>query len=362
MRRKPLKKLEKGFIPHYTVHGDHNQITAVKVEQYVTLDENGKKAALREVLDRQNRLLDEGALSIALDLSTLTLLKEKDVKERLKHVINTCAEALGALYKKCAELGIEISIEGEVGDIGKEISTVEEAVTYYAELAERLKDISEEEQILDLIALQLGTSHGYDFDDNDRVIPYTGVTIDLKRAREVVDAFWKMGLNIRVALHGFSGTPVEFVPDFLDKGIGKVNINTDWQAIEWKVLEAWYPALYKKLFNESYPAAVAAKIKAKDNLAKANAEVDAARIARDKARTDTAELNLPEEDNGIKAANEAFKKAEEKQKKAKSAYDKLAKFITAEDPTKNAAFLKARVHDFKTAKKQDYLWLRKDSI
>lgn len=272
--------LETGYIPLYTVHGDHGQITKMKVDEYHQASDEVKQKALEELLQRQSDELTEGFLSIAIDTSTLTLLKEKDVRKRLKYVIDTAVKALKALQEKAKELGVEVSIEVEVGDIGKEISTVEEAVALIEGLTEKISELAEGRLLIDLIALQLGTSHGYDIDDNDRLVPYTGVTIDLKRAREVVDAFKKTGLSIRVALHGFSGTPVEFAPMFLDKGIGKVNINTDWQAICWKVIRAWYPGLYREIFNQAYNLAVAAKLKAQKNMEKALQGTDQAKIEK----------------------------------------------------------------------------------
>lgn len=309
---------ETGYVVNYTVHGDHNQMTKMKVDEYDKADKAKRKEALQEILDRQNRLLDEGALSVTIVTSTLTRLEQKNVRKRLKYVIDTCNKALEALRQKEQELGIEISIEGEVGDIGKEVSTVEEAITYVKEL----------KRLIDLIALQLGTAHGYEFDENDKIIPYIEVTIDLKRAREVVDAFKKMGLDIRVAQRGFSGTPIELVYMFLDKGIGKVNINTDWQAIIWKVTQAWYPKLYWRLYKEAYKGAVLlAKKKAKEALKKAKQALKTVKQEGDP---------------------EKIKKAQEKVMKAQEKLDKL--YFVSTTATRGKNFEKAMRRDFKTAK------------
>ena len=237
-----------GYSVSYAVHLDHNQIDSKKWKQ-------DKAVALQEAIVRAKFALASGFTSFATDTSTITDLDKQNVKERLADVVATATEIMRVLYRETRQMGIEVGYEGEVGDIGKEVSTVEEALAYYQGLVVKLADISQElgvdfakEPLMDVIALNLGTSHGYDFDNEDRLKPYTAVTIDLNRAKEVAAAFKKLGLNVGVALHGFSGTPVDIAPQFIGTGIAKVNINTDWQAMTWKVLKAYYPELYKELF------------------------------------------------------------------------------------------------------------------
>ncbi|MGD2279366.1 MAG: class II fructose-bisphosphate aldolase, partial [Candidatus Omnitrophota bacterium] len=237
----------------YAVHLDHNQISA-KDFYGGTMQE--KEKALQVAIKRAQLALIQGFTSFATDTSTLTELEKAEVVDRLENVIMTGAEILKVIYDGARELGISVGNEGEVGDIGKEVSTVEEAVTYYKELVSTLVVLSKElgvdfmkEPLIDIIALNIGTSHGYDFDENDRLKPYKPGRINVKRAKEVHQAFKAMGLNIGVALHGFSGTPIEHAKGFVDTGIAKVNINTDWQAIVWKVFEAYYPDAYKELFG-----------------------------------------------------------------------------------------------------------------
>lgn len=253
-----------GYSVTYGVHLDHNQIDPKRWKE-------DKAAALQEAIDRAKFALANGFTFFATDSSTITDLEKQEVTERLRDVINTAAEIMRTIYRGARELGIEVGNEGEVGDIGRKVSTVEEALAYYQGLVEKLSDLSKElgidfskEPLIDVIALNLGTSHGYDFDSQDIVKPYTEGTINLQRAKEVAEAFKKLGLNVGVALHGFSGTPVEIAPQFIGTGIAKVNINTDWQAISWKVLQAYYPELYREVFDEAKAQAEIALQKLKD--------------------------------------------------------------------------------------------------
>lgn len=241
--------------------------------------------------------INNGFTSVALDLSTLMLLKEKDPWKRLEHVIYATARVYWAAAERARELGIKISVEIEVGDIGKDISTAEEALVLYAGTLEKLSELASidnatgqklpgriaDAHVKELLktanimylAAQLGSSHGYDINHNDMLEPYKGgvITEDeyrqgkkgyvIKRAKEIIERFGEEveGLEIYIAYHGFSGFPIKIVPRLIDTGAGKVNINTDSQAEIWKVLQAWFPQEYKELFIVSYEAAQKKKAK-----------------------------------------------------------------------------------------------------
>ncbi|HPM43704.1 MAG TPA: class II fructose-bisphosphate aldolase, partial [Candidatus Omnitrophota bacterium] len=137
-------------------------------------------------------------------------------------------------------------------------------------------------------------SHGYDFTENDTLRPYEGggITVEeysaaakkgvvLARAKEIAKRFKdELGLDIGVALHGFSGTPLEVAPSFIGTGIAKVNINTDWQAITWKVLQAYFPELYRRCYDLSHEAAEKALAKIKEQLANAKDDKEIAKLRK----------------------------------------------------------------------------------
>ncbi|MFH1867705.1 MAG: class II fructose-bisphosphate aldolase, partial [Candidatus Omnitrophota bacterium] len=287
-----LEVMDSGWkTPLAAVHLDHNQLTKIKVDDYVRLDAVGREKALQEPIRRVLEAIDNGFTSVALDLSTLMLLKEKDVWKRLEHVIYATARVYWAAAERAKELGIKISVEIEVGDIGKDISTAEEALALYAGTLEKLSELASIDdvtgrtlssniadarvkELLDTakiiyMAAQLGSSHGYDINHNDMLEPYKGGVITeaqykeghkgyvIERAKEIIERFGIAleGVEIYIAYHGFSGFPIKIVPRLIDTGAGKVNINTDSQAEIWKILQAWFPDVYKELFIVSYKAA-----------------------------------------------------------------------------------------------------------
>ncbi|HPM43750.1 MAG TPA: class II fructose-bisphosphate aldolase, partial [Candidatus Omnitrophota bacterium] len=109
----------------YAVHLDHNQIDLKKYK-------SDPEKALQEALDRAITALEAGFTSFATDTSTLTNLdakredyatEEEYLEARLGDVIKTGVAVLTAIYRKAKELGIEVGHEGEVGDVGKELTT-----------------------------------------------------------------------------------------------------------------------------------------------------------------------------------------------------------------------------------------------
>jgi len=107
-----------------------------------------------------------------------------------------------------------------------------------------------------LLATNNGTSHGNVFDKNGNVIAKIG--IDLQRTKAIADAIKPMG--VRIAQHGITGTPLEFIPRLLDCGIIKGNVGTNWQNIS---LDCIPEELKKKMEQWTLQSPDAAKTKAK---------------------------------------------------------------------------------------------------
>ena len=232
--------LETGRSVVYAVHLDHNQISA---KEFYNGSADDRAAALNKAIERARVAMKDGFTSFATDTSTL---------HNFEDVIFTADRILDFIQNEAAGYGIEVGNEGEIDDVGTKISAVDDAIKYYEETGSRI----------DVLAGNFGSSHGYSFDDNDRLKPYEGghITVEdykagkqgfvLGRVQEIVKAFKeRLGIDIGIALHGFSGTPIPLVKrEFKGIGVAKVNINTDWQAAVWKALEAYYPELYKETF------------------------------------------------------------------------------------------------------------------
>jgi len=108
----------------------------------------------------------------------------------------------------------------------------------------------------DLLATNNGTSHGNVFDKNGNMIAKVG--IDLQRTKAIADAIKPMG--VKIAQHGITGTPLDFIPLLLDCGIVKGNVGTNWQNIS---IANFPPELVKKMEEWTLNSEEAKKTKAK---------------------------------------------------------------------------------------------------
>ncbi|ODS42066.1 MAG: hypothetical protein MSIBF_01605 [Candidatus Altiarchaeales archaeon IMC4] len=200
---------EVDFDTPYCIHGDH-----------ITVSENTSEA----IASAENLIKKEiaaGFTSYAIDASHNFDLKACSVRDALADniEITTCLSRLVP-----EEYGLEVEV-GEIGRIDpntgqKEITTVEEAVTF-------IKALNDNGVYPDLLATNNGTEHGNIYDKNGNVIAKVG--IDIKRTKDINDAIRPFG--VRIAQHGITGTPLEFMDKLITAGILKGNVGTNWQNI-----------------------------------------------------------------------------------------------------------------------------------
>ena len=96
-----------------------------------------------------------------------------------------------------------VTVEGEVGVIGGELPSIS--------LVKRYVD----ETLVDMVAVALGTVHGYGHMDID-----WSLLDDVQKE-----------IDVPLVLHGGSGISNDVLRLFVDKGIAKININTDLQSV-----------------------------------------------------------------------------------------------------------------------------------
>jgi fructose-bisphosphate aldolase, class II len=196
------------FKQPYVIHGDHIGV---------------KSPDAKDVDSAATLIKDEiaaGFTSFAIDASHNFNTAAPTVREQLKDNIEITTKLCGLIPK-------DASLEVEVGEVGKvdpktgekAITSVEEAVTY-------VKAINENGYKPDLLATNNGTSHGNIFDKNGKPIPKS---INVERTAEIAKAIKPFG--VKVAQHGITGTPLEYMPRLIDAGIAKGNVGTNWQNI-----------------------------------------------------------------------------------------------------------------------------------
>ncbi|MCX6695084.1 MAG: class II fructose-bisphosphate aldolase [Candidatus Altiarchaeota archaeon] len=226
------------FNTPYAIHGDHITIKDTSPEAYKGAEDLIKAETAA------------GFTSYAIDASHNFNMSATDVGEQLKDNLE--------ITKKLAKLIPEkYSLEVEVGEVGrtdpttgeKQLTTVEEAATFIKAL--KAAGINP-----DLLATNNGTSHGNIYDKNGNVVAKVG--IDLARTKAIADAIKPYG--VRVAQHGITGTPLEFMGNLIDCGIAKGNVGTNWQNIS---IENFPPELVKRMEEWSLTSDEAKKTKAK---------------------------------------------------------------------------------------------------
>ncbi|WP_236785639.1 class II fructose-1,6-bisphosphate aldolase [Anaerococcus ihuae] len=145
------------------------------------------------------KALEAGFTSIMFDGSSLPI--DENI-EKTKEIVELC-------HSK------NVSVEAEVGGIGGE----EDGVVSAGELAdpEECKKIAS--LGVDFLAAGIGNIHG--------VYPDDWQGLNFKRLEEIKDAVGKIPL----VLHGGTGIPEEQVKKAIERGVSKININTECQIV-----------------------------------------------------------------------------------------------------------------------------------
>lgn len=150
--------------------------------------------------------IDAGYDMVHFDGSKLSL--QENIKETRKVV----------KYAK-SFWGKNVLVEGEVGKIGTDSSKIYaekfEIKEEYLTKPEQAKEFSEK-TIVDVLAISIGTFHGIDSTGEN---PKLRLDILEKNKREIG--------SLPLVLHGGSGIPEEDIKGSIQKGIAKININTE---------------------------------------------------------------------------------------------------------------------------------------
>lgn len=161
--------------------------------------------------------------NIDIDSSTLVDLDKPTIKEQQRPNFEKTAE-LALLIREIQPKGIDISIGGEIGEIGKKNSTPDELKGYLDGFRETFKG----GKGLSKLSVQTGTSHG------GVVLPdgsLAKVKIDFETLRLLSDVARKeYGLSGAVQ-HGASTLPEEAFHMFPETGTSEVHLATGFQNI-----------------------------------------------------------------------------------------------------------------------------------
>lgn len=181
-----------GFTMPFFIHGDH-----------ITVKNTSEKEieAARQLISAE---LKAGYTSFCIDASF------NEVNDNIRITSQLAVPILEAGW------GLEAEV-GEISSAGQEAH-----VTTVAEATEFIDGILAAKVRPDLLAINNGSKHGNYLDGEE-------INIDLKRTGEIYEAIKRH--DIRIAQHGITGTPPHILRRFVEFGIRKGNVGTEWQNI-----------------------------------------------------------------------------------------------------------------------------------
>ncbi len=202
------------------VQGDHFQINARNFAQ----DPEKEKAALRALITEG---LAAGFYNIDIDSSTTVDLSRPTLEDQQRNNAQICAE-MTAFIRTLQPRGVEVSVGGEIGEVGHKNSTPEEYHAFMKEYNAALAAYGKGLKGISKISIQTGTSHG------GTVLPdgsIAKVAIDFDALRSIgTIARADYGLGGAVQ-HGASTLPDEEFHKFVENGAVEVHLATAFQNL-----------------------------------------------------------------------------------------------------------------------------------
>lgn len=212
--------LREGMTGPLFIQGDHFQVNAKK---YHAGGETREKelAALRDLV---TRAVEAGFYNIDIDSSTLVVLDREGIKEQQRDNFERQAE-FTALVRRLQPEGVEISVGGEIGEVGGKNSTPEEFRVFTESFQETFSAAGFSKG-MSKISIQTGTSHG------GVVLPdgsVAEVSIDFNCLREISAIARKEYGMAGAVQHGASTLPADAFSQFPAHDAAEVHLATEFQ-------------------------------------------------------------------------------------------------------------------------------------
>ena len=207
--------IKEGWEGPVFVQGDHFQVSAKNFKQDPEKELTSLKALILQAIEA-------GFYNIDIDSSTLVDLTQKSLKKEQEFNYEACAK-LTHFIRQNQPRGVEISVGGEIGEVGSKNSTPEELRAFMEGFRHRLRKglagISK-------ISIQTGTSHG-------GVVLPDGTIAKVKLDFDTLQNLSKIareefGLAGAVQ-HGASTLPSDAFGKFPEVGTAEVHLATEFQ-------------------------------------------------------------------------------------------------------------------------------------
>ncbi len=235
-----LAAMKEGYRGPVFIQGDHFQ---VKAANYL----NNSDAEINPLRDLIKEAIEAGFYNIDIDSSTLVDLDKATLDEQQRLNYEVCS-LFTKYIRKLQPQGIEVSVGGEIGEVGGKNSTPEELRAFmegYKKDVGSLKGISK-------ISIQTGTSHG------GVVLPdgtIAKVSIDFDTLTNLSDIARKDYNMSGAVQHGASTLPSEAFHRFPEVACAEIHLATQFQNIAYdyfplSLKEKIYAWLHKECAGE----------------------------------------------------------------------------------------------------------------
>lgn len=226
-----LAALKENYLHPIFIQGDHFQLKANKFKEDPQREILNIKTLIKEAVEA-------GFYNIDIDSSTLVDLSRPEISQQQENNYKVCAE-LSQYIRSLQPEGIQISIGGEIGEVGGKNSTPEELESF---MEGYLREIKGEEGI-SKISIQTGTSHG------GVVLPdgsIARVKIDFDTLNKLSKLAREKYHLAGCVQHGASTLPQEAFHNFPLNRCAEIHLATQFQNI---VYEQMPLSLKEKIYN-----------------------------------------------------------------------------------------------------------------
>jgi len=222
--------VKEGYRGPVFIQGDHFQVNAKKYQENPEKELDSLKALIADAIEG-------GFYNIDIDSSTVVDLSKPTVKKQQELNYEICA-LLTQFIRQIQPRGIEVSVGGEIGEVGHQNSTPEDLHAFMTGYKERLR---KGRVGISKISVQTGTSHG------GVVLPdgsIAQVKLDfntLKTLSEIARIEYGMAGAVQ---HGASTLPAEAFHNFPETETAEVHLATEFQNMIYE--SKHFPADLKK--------------------------------------------------------------------------------------------------------------------
>ena len=226
--------IKEGYCGPVFIQGDHFQVNAKKFQENQEKELESLKAIITEAIE-------SGFYNIDIDSSTLVDLTKKDLKKEQYWNYEVCAK-LTQFIRQIQPRGVEVSVGGEIGEVGSKNSTPEELHAFMLGYKERLR---KGRAGISKISVQTGTSHG-GVVLPDGSIAQVALDFDtLKILSEVAKKEYGLAGAVQ---HGASTLPAEAFHKFPETGTAEVHLATEFQNMIYES-KHFPPELKAKIYD-----------------------------------------------------------------------------------------------------------------